>query len=160
MAGRGSEAQALERLRRTWQAGIPLARHMHIEPQHLDAAGLQLSVPLAPNQNHMGSAFAGALQAAMTLAGWGLTSVLLGEEAPAELVAQSSSFRFLRPVVDDFEVVAAMPDRAAVDDFLSRYRRRGRARIALQVSALLSGRSAAEGEVRYAAIRREARTTP
>ena len=126
---------------------------MQVELRRLDAAGLRIFVPLWPSRSHMGTGFAGALQAALTLAGWGLTAALLADEAPCDLVAQTSTVKFLHPVRDDFESIAAMPDATRVTTFLTQYRRRGRARLQLNVEAWAGEQLSATGEVRYAALR-------
>ncbi|MEO0971711.1 MAG: YiiD C-terminal domain-containing protein [Pseudomonadota bacterium] len=144
--------QLKDRLRETWANDIPLARFMRLQLDTLDATGLRIRAPLDPSRNHMGTGFAGALQTAMTLAGWGLTAALLDGEPANDIVAQSVQVKFLLPVQDDFEAVAVMPDGQAVEGFLNQYRRRGRARLHLRVRAMVGEDIHALGEVAYAAI--------
>lgn len=143
-----------ERLVATWREGIPLAVFMQLELVSLDAAGLRLRVPLGPSRNHMGTGFGGALQASMTLAGWGLAAALLARERAHDLVAQSSSVNFLLPVRDTFDAFAPMPDAAAVEAFLHQFRRYGKARLKLRVRATVDDEFYATGEVCYAALAR------
>lgn len=144
---------------RTWTDGIPLARFLQLELASLDASGLCLQVPLEPGRNHMGTGFAGALQASMTLAGWGLAAALLHRERPHDLVAQSSSVNFLLPVRERFEAFAVMPPGADVAAFLERFRRHGKSRLKLRVRATVRGEFHATGEVHYAAIAHRSEAT-
>lgn len=141
-----------QRLGSTWTEQIPLARFMRLELRELDARGLRLFAPLGPSANHMGTGFAGALQTAMTLAGWGLTAALVDDGPPSDIVAQSVKVKFLLPVRSDFEAMAVMPDGQTVESFLTQFRRRGRARLHLRVRAMVGDEIHALGEVGYAAI--------
>ena len=67
-----------ERLIRLWHGHIPLAAAMQVSIARIDANALELTAPLDPNANHMGTAFGGALQALATLAGWGASMIAAG----------------------------------------------------------------------------------
>ena len=113
---------------------IPLSQQMGLSVQDYDEAHLSLRAPLAPNINHKATAFAGSLNAVMTLAGWGLTWLLLAErEMRAVIVIQQSEIRYALPVGEDFVATCNVPSAHYVERFVEGLRRRGKARLALTV---------------------------
>jgi thioesterase domain-containing protein len=132
---------------------IPLAAYMQLQLAAAGPDGIRMRIPLAPNRNHMQTAFAGALQAATSLTGWTMTAALLLDQAPGDIVAQNSSIRFIAPVRSDFETHVAMPGGRTAERFVSQYERRGRARLRLEVAVVVHGERLAVADVRYAAVR-------
>jgi len=113
---------------------LPVTLHLGVDVRQADRSGVILSAPLDSNVNHKGTAFAGSLNAVATLAGWSWCWVLLREErVDAIVVLQDSAIRYQRPVRADFTAHCEPPDAAALGRFLSTLRRRGRARLSLQV---------------------------
>jgi thioesterase domain-containing protein len=93
-----------------------------------------LRMPLAPNRNHKGTAFAGSLSALTTLAGWSLLWLALRDAGEAaHVVIQDSTMRYLLPVHSDALATAEAPSAEAMAGMLAMLARRGRARIAVQV---------------------------
>lgn len=127
-------AEWTERLSRLWQEGIPLAAAMQVEIRQLDERRLALTAPLAPNRNHMGSAFGGSLQGLATLAGWGVTLVAAGEPGARHVVIRSAQMNFLQPVVGELLAQAAFPSPAATAAFRITLAERGRARLTVPVA--------------------------
>lgn len=121
--------QALERV----LAQIPLAQAMELRIASCDRGRLTLAAPFAPNKNHTGIAFGGAIECMSTLACWGLTWLLLAD-ADAQIVIQHAETTFRAPLVGALHATARTPG----DDALSRMRdaltRRGRARIDLSAT--------------------------
>jgi len=111
---------------------------------------LSIQAPLTANVNDKGNAFGGSLASVMTLAGWALVSLrlsLAGEQA--EVYVADSSIRYRAPVYGDLQAAArAAPDQDW-DDFLTLFRKRGRARVT--VRAEIAG-GAAELEGRFVAL--------
>ncbi|MGD8828046.1 MAG: YiiD C-terminal domain-containing protein, partial [Gammaproteobacteria bacterium] len=65
-------AQAHVRLSEYLHHSIPLIAHMGVEVCPVGEDGIRLRAPLAPNSNHIGTAFGGSLHGLATLACWGL----------------------------------------------------------------------------------------
>lgn len=120
-------------LAQLWAEGIPLATAMQVEIRRLDERVLQLAAPLAPNRNHMGSAFGGSLQGLATLAGWGVTLIAAGDPAHQHVVIRDASMRFSAPVSGELLAEAAMPSTTALAAFRGALAERGRARLTVAV---------------------------
>ncbi len=135
------------------KSGIPMAMHMQVSLCHLDTDGLTLSAPLAPNANHMGTGFAGAQQAAVSLTGWGMTLLLAGAASQHNLVAQEAQVRFLLPVTDAFQIHCPTPSQRIIDEFRHTLARRGRARLNLTIQIRCNDVCCAEARARYVAVR-------
>jgi thioesterase domain-containing protein len=121
-------------LQETLHHEIPLSQQIGLVVQDYDGARLALRAPLAPNLNHKATAFAGSLTAAATLAGWGLTWLLLREyDLHGVIVIHESATRYELPVASDFVATCQLPATHTVERFLAGLRRRGKARLALSV---------------------------
>lgn len=142
----------LDWLDATLQREIPLTRAMGVTAVRNDDAGLVLRAPLAPNLNHKHTAFGGSLATLATLAGWGLLQLLLREQSPVTVVIQESTVVYHRPVTADFEAVARPPTAAAREKFLLTLKRRGRARIAIDVVIHAGTEIAVEYRGRFVAV--------
>jgi thioesterase domain-containing protein len=144
-----SLAEWQQSLAQLWADGIPLATAMKVEIRRLDAAGLELAAPLAPNRNHMGSAFGGSLQGLAMLAGWSVTLVAAGTPGASHVVVRDARMRFKRPVTGELRARAAMPSPTAVADFRAALAAHGRAPLAVAVEIVSEAGSVAarfEGE--------------
>jgi thioesterase domain-containing protein len=129
------ERQSLAReLQETLHHEIPLSQQIGLVVQGYDGVCLSLRAPLAPNINHKATAFAGSLTAVATLAGWGLTWLILREQGlRSVIVIQESTTRYLLPVAHDFVATCQAPAAREVERFLAGLRRRGKARLPLTV---------------------------
>lgn len=124
-------AQALQE---TLKHEIPLTQHLELQVSSYDEDGLTLRAPLAPNINHKRTAFAGSLNAVVTLTGWGLLWLLLQELGiSARVVIQDSSCKYLLPVNADFSAFCPKPGAEQIAKMAVALRKRGRARIELNV---------------------------
>lgn len=123
---------------------IPLSQQIGLVVEEYDGERLSLRAPLAPNINHKSTAFAGSLNAVATLAGWGLTWLLLREhDLDGVIVIHESAARYELPVASDFVATCRLPATHAIERFLVALRRRGKARLALTVEILdTQGRAA------------------
>jgi len=127
-----SDADALSEV---WLSRMPITAALGIELAALGPDGLVLAMPLDPNRNHKGTLFAGSLAALATLAGWSAVWLLARHAGEAaHVVIQDSSIRYLRPVRTDAIARCEVPDPESRDRLLTTFRRRGRARLALQVT--------------------------
>lgn len=116
---------------------IPITAAIGITVAGYDGQTLTLAAPLRQNRNHKSTAFAGSLNALVTLAGWGLIWLLLKERGmTATIVIQESMSRYLRPVRADFTARCHKPDEARLGAFETTLRRRGKARLELRVEVL------------------------
>ena len=131
---------------------FPLSAHLGARVSVADSRQVTLRAPLAPNRNRSGTAFAGSLNALATLAGWSWVWLRLREERLlAESVLQDSSIHYDRPVATDFEATCDPPPAAALERFLAALRRRGRARLRLEVRLTDAAGRAASFTGRYVA---------
>jgi thioesterase domain-containing protein len=113
---------------------ITLAKHMAVVVESADDDSMILRAPLAPNDNHKGTAFGGSLYSLSVLTGWAwVTRCLATHQLDAEAVIQQSSMRFLVPVHGELRACIEVPAAATVDKFLKMLRRAGRGRIRLSV---------------------------
>lgn len=132
---------------------IPLTRAMGLEVAAIDDAGLTLAAPLAPNVNDKGTVFGGSLAAALTLAGWGMTRLLLIlNDLAGDVVVTDSAARYLAPAGGDFSVTCPWPEPALTEAFLAGLRQRGRARLEAACQARAGNRVVATCTGRYAAL--------
>lgn len=133
---------------------IPLTAAIGLQVTGFRDGRLTLSAPLAPNVNHKDTAFAGSLTAVLTLSGWSVVWLLLEEHGlSGQIVIQDCSVRYLHPVTRDFTAGCALPEAAAVDRFVTTFRRRGLARLELRAEIHEAGQLAVEFTGRYVAHR-------
>ena len=148
-----SDSDELDWLTDTLTRQIPLGAAMELAITRLDAAGIELSVPLAPNVNDKGTAFGGSMMSLMTLAGWSLPRLALRRAGlKAELVIGRCEVRFLSPVTSDFRAVCAWPSDADVSVFLDGVRTRGKGRLELAPEIVAGDTVAARLQARYAGL--------
>lgn len=115
---------------------IPLTRHLDFRLDRHEPGELDLSAPLEPNINDKGTFFAGSQAALLALAGWALTTLEAERTvARADVVAVESSLRHKAPAPFDARLEARASDEA-LRDFHARLARRGRAKLALEVTLL------------------------
>jgi thioesterase domain-containing protein len=127
-------AAALAALEAVWRDELPITTALGIAVVESRDGALVLRMPLAPNRNHKGTAFAGSLSALTTLAGWSLLWLALRDAGvAAHVVIQDSTMRYLLPVHSDALATAEAPEPAEIEAMLAMLARRGRARIAVQV---------------------------
>ena len=136
---------------------IPLTRAMGLRVEALDADGIRIGAPLAPNVNDKGTAFGGSLAAMLTLAGWGWLTACCSEAGmDCDLVIHRGEIEYLLPVGGPLVSTCAAPRRDEWDAFEARFRSRGRARIAMAPRILDGeGREAVRFDCEYVAMRRE-----
>ena len=98
-----SLAELKQYIEETMLSKIPLLASMNAKVFKLSDFELSIEAPLAPNKNHLMSAFCGSIAALATAAGWGL---LMGElkkgNVSASVVVVKSSIKYIQPVMNDF----------------------------------------------------------
>ncbi|HEX4204025.1 MAG TPA: thioesterase domain-containing protein [Ktedonobacteraceae bacterium] len=122
----------LEALQETFYHEIPITRHLGIHAESYEEGQLVLSAPLEPNINHKQTAFAGSLNALVTLAGWGQLWLILKERTlQGKIVIQDSSSNYIRPVDRNLVARCNRPEPEHIDFLQESLRKRGKARIEL-----------------------------
>lgn len=112
---------------------FPVARAMGVRVLHYDGQSIALTAPLGANANHHGTAFSGGLYALADMAGFGLLHTRLVESGiDAEVFLRAGDIDYRRPVTGDLVARCTLPSDDAWDDFLARFRERGRARLELK----------------------------
>ncbi len=123
---------------------------MGILVEKYDNTGLALKAPLARNTNPKGTAFAGSINALLTLAGWGLIWLVLKElDIPGDIVIQNSSIGYVQPVTGDFAATCHRPTQADIDRMGQTLKKKGKARIELSAEIYQDDRIAADFKGRY-----------
>ncbi|GAB3100547.1 YiiD C-terminal domain-containing protein [Lysobacter terrae] len=143
----------LERLLSHYQSMPPVAL-MQLSIAGYDGRRLQLHAPLSVHVNDKGCAFGGSLASMMTLASWGVVSLLVERAGlQADIYVADSQIRYLAPLFADLDVIAEPAVDANPDDFITTLRTRGRARIGLVAQTRLpDGGLATDFTARYVAI--------
>jgi thioesterase domain-containing protein len=128
------KTKAAEFLQRV-HAEIPLTAAMQLGLSHYDGQSLTLSVPLAPNINDKGTAFAGSITALANITGWCLLS-LWSENAIGfcRVAIAEAQFSFRRPIREQFTAHTSLPSDAQCAELLKKLREKGRCKVELQVS--------------------------
>lgn len=142
--------ELLQALQQMLAQGIPITHSMGILAEKYDDTGLVLKAPLVGNTNPKGTAFAGSINALLTLAGWGLIWLLLKElDLPGEIVIQNSSIGYVRPVTGDFAAICHRPAQADINRMEQALKKKGKARIELSAEIYQDDRRAADFKGRY-----------
>lgn len=143
----------LEQLDAHYRSMPPVAL-MQLRIAGYDGHCLQLHAPLSVHVNDKGCAFGGSLASLMTLASWGVVSLLVERAGlHADIFVADSQVRYLAPLFADLDVSAEPAPDADADEFIATLRTRGRARIGLVARTCLpEGGVATEFTARYVAI--------
>lgn len=133
---------------------IPITADLGADIKSYDGDAVTISAPLDVNINHRNSAFGGSLSAIGILSGWALLFIKMKElDLQSKLVIQSSGFKFTKPVVDDFEAIARLPQTKKFERFLKTLEKHGRARITIDSDILCNGDSCGTHQGVYVAVR-------
>ena len=113
---------------------IPMIKKMGARPVHYDGQCLKLELPLEPNINDKGIAFAGSLAGGATFCGYAVIKMLLNQHGfKQDLAAVSSNAQYLAPVKAAFMVTACLPGAEKTTEFLEKLQRKGKASLALNI---------------------------
>lgn len=143
----------LQETTRFLHAQIPLTQAMEAEIVQMDSWGLRLKAPLAPNHNHLGSAFGGSLSAAATLACYSLVWLLM-EDRSVHIVVKQSEIQYLHPVEGDILAFCQRPQDDEVADFRLCLATRGKARLTLNCTIEHGGRICVTFRGEFVALRK------
>ena len=112
---------------------IPLTRAMGIHVITTGPRQLILEAPLAPNINHLGSVFGGALHTLPTLACYAALWTLLHEGGvDGHVVVKKSYAHYRQPVRGPFRAVCDRPPPGIAAEFMEDLRRHKKARMDLE----------------------------
>jgi thioesterase domain-containing protein len=140
-------------LEHVFAAEMPITHHLGIRVDEAGPNGVTLTLPLAPNRNAHGTMFAGSVNAAATLAAWGVVWLELGRlNRRGMVVVQDSRIEYRAPIAEDCRVVALRPDIRALERFATMLERRRRGRIDLTVMVQTGRILAAHFHGRYVAL--------
>ena len=131
---------------------IPLTRAMGVQVEAYDEEQLIVTAPLAPNHNHLGTAFGGSLSAVATLTGYCMLWLLLGDRE-SHIVIRNSSINYRRPVRQGIRATCRRPDEPALSTFKARFEQTGKAQMVLQVAIVEDDVVCVEFEGVFVAIR-------
>lgn len=114
-------------------AKIPLTAAMGIRVLETGPRRLILEAPLAPNINHLGTVFGGALHTLPTLACYATLWTLLVEAGlDGHVVVKESNAHYRQPVRGAFRASCERPDAEPAARFIDDLRRFRKARMELQ----------------------------
>jgi thioesterase domain-containing protein len=143
------EIQALET---TLHHEIPITQSLGVTVESYDGQTLYLKAPLEANINHKDTAFAGSLNALVTLSGWGMVWLILKEAGiTAKIVIQDSQVSYLQPVASNFTAGCRKPDPAQLARFETTLLKKGKARLELRAEIRVGRQLAVSFQGRYVA---------
>lgn len=151
------DPSAPTRLQQYLRDSIPLVTHMDVRVLSADLKGIVLEAPLAPNKNHVGTAFGASLHGVATLACWGMMWLALEEHAEREIVIGESHMRYRLPATATFQARCPVPPPAALLELSAEFATRGRARLVLDAHVECSGTRVAEYEGTFIAFKGKGR---
>jgi thioesterase domain-containing protein len=131
---------------------IPLSAAMDVRVVEWTREHLILQAPLAPNHNHLGTAFGGSLNAVATLTGYAAVWLAL-DDSSAHVVIRESTIAFRRPVRGDIRAECPLPSKEVQDAFRNDFNRKGKARLSLQVFIVHEGERAVEFTATFVAVK-------
>jgi thioesterase domain-containing protein len=116
----------------TWHREIPIAAAMGMAVESYDGRTLTVRAPLQPNRNVHGTAFAGSLNTACVLTGWGGIWLALRERGQHGVIyAAESTIQYRKGVYGDFLCRCPL-DKEALGASLEKLEATGRASFELQ----------------------------
>lgn len=120
---------------------IPLVGQMGVEITEFNQTQVRLRVPYLPNKNHVNTVFGGALYSACALACYALFRAMAESSGFTEdfLVIQEGQINYLKPVDNDFEVLATPQPHLNLEQFILSVKRSGKGRLPLEAVVLLNG---------------------
>ncbi|HEY8974596.1 MAG TPA: YiiD C-terminal domain-containing protein [Burkholderiaceae bacterium] len=127
-------------------AHIPLSAAMQVSVRAIDADGVTLAAPLAPNINHRETVFGGSASAVAILAAWSLLHTrMLAEGLHVRLVIQSNSMDYDKPIFGAFTARASLAEPDQWPRFMRMLARMRRAR--MRVNSVLESDGAVVGRL-------------
>ncbi|MFL6682181.1 MAG: YiiD C-terminal domain-containing protein [Burkholderiaceae bacterium] len=127
-------------------AHIPLSAAMQVSVRDVDADGVTLAAPLAPNINHRETVFGGSASAVAILAAWSLLHTRMQSEGlHVRLVIQSNTMDYDKPIFGAFTARSSLAEPDQWPRFMRMLARMRRAR--LRVNSVLESDGAVVGRL-------------
>jgi thioesterase domain-containing protein len=137
---------------------IPLSAAMGVSVRSVTEESVTLAAPLAPNINHKSTVFGGSASALSILAAWSTLHVrLLRAGLPSEIVIQSNTMEYERPVRGEFVATGAISAASDWPGFIRMLERRKRARIDIETGLRCEGVAVGSFRGRFVVFLREGR---
>lgn len=122
---------------------IPMSKYMQVKVVRANSQEIELECALAPNHNHVGTAFGGSLATLMVLAAYCQLFEIINETG--HVLLKNTSMNFIYPVEEKLCAVCKAPDLEQVKKFQEAYGKKGKARLELKSQIVLAdGRIACE----------------
>jgi len=122
---------------------IPITRRIGIQVEHCEINRIVLTAPLDPNINHKCTAFGGSLYSVAVLAGWGyIYNNMSIHKLDGHIVIQHSDVNYKAPVDGQIRAECKMEEPENLYRFIKTYKRKGRARLELQVKIFFNNTEA------------------
>ena len=125
---------------------IPLVEALEVSIVRVNRDLAELTAPLDPNRNHLGTAFGGSLSTILILAGYSwLYNAIESRGKKCHVVLQTSRVEYLRPVRETITAIARAPEPAAFEKFLEAYDGKGTGRITIEATIETASGETASG---------------
>lgn len=115
---------------------IPLSKYMKVQVIRADQSEIELRCELAPNHNHIGTAFGGSLATMMVLAAYCQLFEIINETG--HVLLKNTSMNFIYPVEETIKAVCKAPPLDQVKKFQEAYFKKGKARLELSSQIFLA----------------------
>lgn len=137
---------------------IPLSLAMGVSVRSITNGGVTLAAPLAPNINHKSTVFGGSASALSILAAWSTLHVrLIDAGLPSEIVIQSNTMEYERPMRGEFVATGAISVASDWPGFVRMLERRKRARVEVEAGLRCGDEAVGAFRGRFVAFGREGR---
>jgi thioesterase domain-containing protein len=111
---------------------IPLTRAMQLQIIHVDQEGCEVLAPLNPNQNHLGTAFGGSINAVLILSGYvWLYYILAMCGHDCHVILKRTEADYIHPVTKELRAICQAPSSTKLKKFIKAVDQKGLARISL-----------------------------
>lgn len=117
-------------------AEIPMSKYMQVKVVRANQQEIELECDLAPNHNHVGTAFGGSLATLMVLAAYCQLFEIINETG--HVLLKNTSMNFIYPVEEKLRAVCKAPALDQVKKFQEAYAKKGKARLELSSQIVLA----------------------
>jgi thioesterase domain-containing protein len=129
---------------------IEPAAALGIEVARYEVGEIELRAPLYPNLNDKGTAFAGSISSILSLAGWGVITLLLKTTGiDADVMVVKSETDFSSPVTSELRATARL-STSTVEQMLNDLKNKRRSRVHIQSELFSDSNLCASMSAQYA----------
>ncbi len=113
---------------------IPITEAMAFHVLEFSSLKVRITAELAPNANHMQTAFGGSINCLMVTCGWSMMNAIFQEIDPtAHIVIQRSSIEYYHPIKHDFVAECNLQDESKLVHLKDMYRRHNKGKQVLEI---------------------------